>query len=594
MTADAGPELPRRREPDLADVAAFILDSAGVVAQWPDNAARLFGQLVGEVAGRHVCDVLLTGPGQRELVRRALAEVTAGRTWAATVAGGRLGEGRFAIRLEPLTGPMTADGGSTPRMAAAAADGRGHGAMVVVRRAWPQPRPSWLTEAAGRIGGTLDLGQTASEVAEVAVPAFADAAVIYVTEHMLAADDVASARSAPGTAVRRLAGRMAGETAAAADSLTPPGEVIVFDPGTPGFQAMTTEQPVLFGQLDQQSAERVSRRPGGSQAAANYASFLAMPLAARGVVLGCIMFGRTAASPPFSPGELPHAADLASRAAVCIDNARMFSRERRTAMALQKGLLPRELEAPSGLEIASRYLSVGSSVVGGDWHDVIALPDGRTAIVVGDAMGHGPEAAAAMSQLRTAARVLADLELPPGQLLHRLDRTIAAITTAPFATCVCAVTGPPDNPPEAARSCVVSRAGHLPPVLVPPGGAARVLDLPAGLPLGLGEEAFEETTIRLPAGATLALYTDGLVESRARPVDDGMAELCTVLTTALAAQEATLDTVCETVTNRLAKHGEDDITLVLARLSRLDENPVPTMRTEFGRGRCQCIPILSL
>jgi GAF domain-containing protein len=567
MTDGAGPGLPYRHEPDPAGLAAFTVDPAGLVTSWPDSAARLFGQSADAAAGRDVCDVLLTGPGQRELVGRALAEVAAGRVWAVTVAGGQLGDGRFAIRWEPLARPATA--GSDGGTAAEPPGDRGPGAMVLVRRAWPQPRPGWLAEAAGRIGGTLDLDQTASEVVAVAVPAFADGAGIYVTEYLLAADETAAVRSGPGTAVRRLAGRMAGETAADADSLLlPSGEVIVFSPGTPGFQAMETGQPVLFDRLSRGSAERIGRRPGGSETVARYTSFLAMPLSARGTVVGCLMFGRTAASPPFTPGDFPHASELASRAAVCIDNARLYHRERLTALALQQGLLPWTLEAPPGLEIASRYLPAGSNVIGGDWHDVIALPDGRTAIVVGDAMGHGAEAAAAMAQLRTAAHVLADLELPPRQLLLKLDRMVAAITTAPFATCVCAVLGSPGSSHGTGRCCAASRAGHLPPVLILPGGTARVLDLPAGLPLGLGEESFEETTIGLPAGATLALYTDGLVESRARPIDDGMAGLCAALETALATPEAALDVACETVIRKLSEHGEDDITLVLARIRR--------------------------
>ena len=565
MTGDARPGLPRRREPDLGDLTAFTVDFAGLVTSWPDSAARLFGQPAEAVVGQDVRDVLLTGPGQRELARRALAEVAAGRAWTETAAGGRLGGGRFAMRWEPLRPPGAC------------------GAMVLLRLPWPQPRPGWLGDAAFVVGGTLDLGQTAAEIAEIAVPAFADAAAVYVAEHLLTADEAAASRAGQGMAARRIAGRLAdgGPTdggPADAGSLIPAGEVIIFDPGTPGFQAMTTGQPLLFDRLDQQSAERASRRPGGSRAAARYTSYLAIPMTARGTVVGCLMLGRTTASPPFGPDELPHAEELASRAAVRIDNARLYHRERRTARALQQGLLPRVPDAPPGLEIAARYLTVGSNVVGGDWHDVIALPGGRAAIVVGDAMGHGPEAAAAMAQLRSAAHVLADLELPPRQILHRLDRMVAEIAMAPFATCICAVTGPVvdpavravqaglDGPDGGVWSCSASRAGHPPPVVILPGGEARLLDLPAGLPLGLGEESFEETMIGLPAGATLALYTDGLVESRTRPIDDGLADLCEALSAALAAPGAPLDAACEAVTRRLAMHGEDDITLVLARV----------------------------
>ena len=534
------PALPRRREPDLAGLAAFTLDPQGRVASWSVTATRLFGHPALAVTGHDVCDVLMTGPGQRQLVGHALAEVAAGRVWTATVAGGSLGEGRFAIRCEPLAGLG--------------------GALVIAQRISPQHGPSWLSEAAARIGGTLDLTQTASEVADVAVPAFADAAVIYAAERLLAADELTSLRAGHGALVRRLAGRLAGHDVAVADSLLPPGEVLAFAADTPHSRAMATGGPVLFDQLDGETAERVGRRPGGREITAGYTSFLAVPLIARGVVVGCVTFGRTPASPAFNTSDITLAGELASRAAVCIDNARLYHRERRTALALQRGLLPGQPLVPAGMEVAHRYLPVGASVVGGDWHDIVPLSGGRAALIVGDAMGHGPEAAAVMVQLRTAAHTLAGLDLPPGQVLHRLDAMAAGMSGVPFATCIYTVIDPSGS------SCVAAQAGHLPPVLVLPGGATRVLDLPPGLPLGLGAESFQVTQISLPPGATVALYTDGLVESRSRSLDDGLAALRDALSSALAGPRATLGTACETVTQMLRQHGEDDITLVLARI----------------------------
>jgi serine phosphatase RsbU (regulator of sigma subunit) len=217
-------------------------------------------------------------------------------------------------------------------------------------------------------------------------------------------------------------------------------------------------------------------------------------------------------------------------------------------------------QVPDGLEVAHRYLPVGASVVGGDWHDIIPLSGGRAVLVVGDAMGHGPEAAAVMVQLRTAARTLADLELPPEQVLPRLDKMAAEMAPASFATCIYAVIDPADG------SCVVARAGHLPAILVRPDGTTQVLDLPPGLPLGLGAESFQALRFGVPAGATLALYTDGLVESRSRPIDTGMAALREALAADLADPSASLDSVCARVTAALQEHGEDDITLVLARI----------------------------
>jgi serine phosphatase RsbU (regulator of sigma subunit) len=561
------PVLPRRREPDLADLAVFTLDPGGRVVSWSVTAAALFGKPSHAAIGKDVCDVLMTGPGQRELVGHALAEVAAGRVWAATVAGGSLGEGRFACRWEPMAGP-------------------GGAVLAVVQRAWPQRAPSWLNEATARIGSSLDLAETASEVADAAVPWFADVAGIYVIERLLAAEELATPRAGPGAAVRRLAARLSSQLEAATGITLPPGEVVVLEVDSLRSQAMATGKPVLA--------------TNGPRTAVGCTSFLTMPLIARGAVVGCAVFGRAPASPAFSPGDVALAGALAARAAVGIDNARLYDRERRTAQALQRGLLPGRPDIPAGMEVAHAYLPVGDHVVGGDWHDIVRLPDGRAALIVGDAMGHGPEAAAVMVQLRTAAHTLAELGLPPGQVLRKLDAmaaamdtaamdppatdpartgpsalrraatgpartapagadTMAAGTAAPFATCVYAVIDPSGGPSG------IAQAGHLPPVLVLPGGETEVLDLPPGLPLGLGAGSFQVTEFTLIPGATLALYTDGLVESRTRPIDDGLAALRGALSSALAEPGSTLDGACQAVTQLMYEQGEDDITLMLAR-----------------------------
>jgi serine phosphatase RsbU (regulator of sigma subunit) len=323
---------------------------------------------------------------------------------------------------------------------------------------------------------------------------------------------------------------------------------------------MSTGQPVRSDHLGRDTVDRLTRRPGGHQIAASYTTFLAVPLTARGLVLGCANFARAPGEPGFGPDDIALAAELAARAAVCIDNARLYDRERRTAFALQHGLLPREPRIPAGMEVAHRYLPVGASVVGGDWHDIVPLPGGRAALIVGDAMGHGPEAAAVMVQLRTAAHTLASLDLAAEEVLHRLDRMAAGMPAAPFATCIYAVIDPEQN------SCVLAKAGHPPPLLARPGRTPEVLDLPPGLPLGLGAGSFEATEVSLPPGTTLALYTDGLVESRVRSLDEGITALGATLGSALARAGGPLDTGCEMVTQGLRQLGEDDITLVLARI----------------------------
>ena len=230
-------------------------------------------------------------------------------------------------------------------------------------------------------------------------------------------------------------------------------------------------------------------------------------------------------------------------------------------------MLPGRPRVPAELDIASFYQPVGGNVVGGDWHDIVPLPGGRAALIVGDAMGHGPEAATIMVQLRTAAHILARQGLTPEQLLSQLDavaadmdQTAADAAAPPFATCVYAVIDSADS------SFTAAQAGHLPPVIALPDGTTQVLDLPPGLPLGLGTGSFQSVKMRLEPGATIALYTDGLIESRSRPIDDGLAALRTALGSALSQPGHLLDAACHAVSQELKQHGEDDITLMLARL----------------------------
>jgi serine phosphatase RsbU (regulator of sigma subunit) len=421
----------------------------------------------------------------------------------------------------------------------------------------------WLSEATARIGSSLDLTRTAREVIDVAVPEIADAAAVFMPERLLAGEDAWHRNG--HTAMRRLAAGVDGQPEAVIDGLLPPCEVVAVTEDSPAFRAMAGRRPIVYDRPDSKLGERLAHHP----ATRGLTSFLATPLIARGTVLGCAAFGRTDSGPRFEPADITQLAELASRAALSIDNARLYDRQRQAAAALQRGLLPGRPRVPPGLEVAHCYLPVGDSVVGGDWYEIVPLPGGRAALIIGDAMGHGPEAAAVMVQLRTAARTLADLDLPPTDVLRRLDKMAAEMTCSPYATCVYAILDPSDG------SCTIAQAGHLPPLLVLPGGATRVLDLPPGLPLAIGAEdgagAYEATRIALPRGATLAFYTDGLVENRVQPLDDGMAALQGALGSALTRPGATLDGTCGTVAQTLQDHDEDDITLVLARIRGADQ-----------------------
>ena len=545
MVGDSTLVQPTPGGPDLAALATFTVDRAGRLDSWSRPAERLFSRPAAEVLGRHVCDVLLTGPGQRDLIGRALAEVAAGRVWTGRVAGEAPGEA-LLLRCEPCPGPA-------PGVLVIAQLSAGPSVALATR--------ALLSEAAARIGSTLDVNRTADEAVAVAVPAFADGAVIYLAERLLA-DEFGGPVAGASAVARRVAVRLAGRPDHGPAGPLPVGEVLAFGPGTPHAQVMSGTAALRFDQLDAETAERIGRHPAGRAAAARFTSYLAVPLLARGVVLGCATFARAAGRPPFGPDDTELASGLADRAASCLDNARRYGQERRTALALQRGLLPARPQVPPGLQVAHWYRPVGANMVGGDWYDIVPVSGGRAVLIVGDVMGHGPEAAAVMVQLRTAAHTLADLELPPAAVLRRLDRLAAGLPGAPFATCVYAVLDPAES------CCLIAEAGHLPPLLTRADGRTDVLDLPPGLPLGLGGEAFQPTQISLPPGATLALYTDGLVESRTRPLGDGMDALADALSGALApARPAALDAACTAVTTQLMQLGEDDITLVLAQVS---------------------------
>jgi anti-sigma regulatory factor (Ser/Thr protein kinase) len=236
------------------------------------------------------------------------------------------------------------------------------------------------------------------------------------------------------------------------------------------------------------------------------------------------------------------------------------------------------------VEVASRYLPASAQLgVGGDWFDVIPLSGARVALVVGDVVGHGIHASATMGRLRAAVRTLADVDLPPDELLTRLDDLVSRLSANGGAdagaddgddaeneigaTCLYAVYDP------VSRRCSLARAGHPLPALVTPDGTASFLDLPAGPPLGLGGLPFESIEVELPAGSILALYTDGLIESRYDDIDLGLERLRRALTYRDRSLETTCDNVLKAV---LPDHPADDVALLIARTHALDDDQVAT------------------
>ncbi|MEU7453840.1 ATP-binding SpoIIE family protein phosphatase [Streptosporangium roseum] len=427
---------------------------------------------------------------------------------------------------------------------------------------------SLLNAASKRIGSTLDMFETGRELMDVAVPRFADAAGILVQDRLMT-DGEFPQRNTDGTAlVRRIAVGVSDPAPGEYARAFPVDEVVVYEAWTPYARCMATGNPILYPRLGRRTAEEIGRfwqRDSVSKVLED-SSFLVVPLKARGRVLGFVIFTRRPDSEPFEEQDIGLAEELAARTAVCLDNARLYNRERRTALTLQSSLLPADLYQPLGLTIASRYLPASDLVgVGGDWYDVIPLPGCRVALVVGDVMGHGIRAAATMGQLRTAARTLASLDLSPAEVLFRLNRMSQDLDATQIATCVYATYDP------VTRICALASAGHVPPILVRPGGKPELLELPPGLPLGIGNEPVEMRELVLPHDAVLAFYTDGLVESRERDIDEGIDMVCDLL----AGQNRDLEEVCDlTIGAQRPGHERDDIALLLARVRELNEDDI--------------------
>jgi serine phosphatase RsbU (regulator of sigma subunit) len=297
-------------------------------------------------------------------------------------------------------------------------------------------------------------------------------------------------------------------------------------------------------------------------------SVMVVPIRARRVLLGVALFVRSENSTPFREDDLLLAEEFLRRAAVSLDRARQYCREHTAALALQRILRPHRLRGGAAVEAASRYLPADMDRgVGGDWFDVIPLSGARVALVVGDVVGHGINAAASMGRLRTAVHTLADIELPPDELLSRLDKTVRRLADADadapeqsiavVGTCLYAVYDP------ATRRCTMATAGHPPPpAIIDPQGRVSFPDLPTGAPLGIGGVPFEAMELEVPVGALLALYTDGMIETRDQDIEQGMHRLGT----ALAQPDLSLEELC---TRAMApaedQEAFDDASLLLVR-----------------------------
>ncbi|MFE7775069.1 SpoIIE family protein phosphatase [Streptomyces sp. NPDC057445] len=450
----------------------------------------------------------------------------------------------------------------------------------VTERDRAERRLELLYRAGETIGSTLDVFRTAQELADSAAPELAEVAVIDVLDSVLHGE-----APAPGPLVDRITVRRAGFRSVRSIPVESPygiGDVRVMPFGTPYAQALADLQPRLVRALEHDDAW-TTRVPAQAELLrrAGAHSLMAVPLAARGVVLGMAAFYRTRGSPPFEDADLDLARDLVARAAVCVDNARLYTREHTLARLTQRTLVPLRLPAHTAVATAYTYLPVVSS---GVWYDVVPLSGARVALVAGDVSGCGMRTVTTMGRLRTAVSAFAAMDLPPHEVLERLHDV-----TGQLAHEYPAVSGleRSDDPPLTAtclylvydpstRECAIARAGHPPPVLALPDGTVRLVDCPEGPVLGRGVSSYPTTLIGLPEGSVLALQNCGLLHG---PVEDRLPLYREVL----GRPSDSLQEMCDAlVASLLPEDPDDDALLLLARTRGLGPDQVRlwTLRNE--------------
>ncbi|MET9731059.1 SpoIIE family protein phosphatase [Streptomyces sp. NPDC006458] len=551
-TGEAGPGVP------LTAVATALLDARGTVVRWSAAAAALIGRPADEVCGRRF-RALLDAPGEDDLP-------TAGPVRLRHRNGGRVDVILRPVPQEPSTdilvllAPASAETGGGAGTEADDSEAFPGGGSVQRRS---RRERDLLHAAATRIGGSLDAARTAQDLVNVLVPALGDLASVELADGVLEGNEPPRIAGTGSLHLRRTAVAAVGGIWPA--HLTQPGQTIPPVLSTSELRDVQHGRAAVFSRdkvaalFDSPEQHRLAIPERGHSA-------LWAPLFARGLVLGTIAVWRTDQLDEFDHVDADLLTEIASRAALSVDNARRYTREHRSVLALQQRLLPEPTTDAPAAETHGLYLPTRSGAgISGDWYDVIPLPSLRVALVVGDVAGHGLYATATMGRLRTAVRTLADLELDPTELLTHLDDLVQqfgkeADPAGPFvATCLYAVYDP------ITRRCSLASAGHPPPVVTRPDGTTEAIEVTPGPPLGVGGMPFESTTVDLAPDSVLALYTDGLIERHDTYGDGGLRWLINTLADSCRPGHPLEDAGRALLADLDGAPPRDDIAVLLAR-----------------------------
>ncbi len=545
-----------------AQTLTLGIDESGLIRQHDRGAGDILAEPSGSLLGTDLC-TFITGPGEPATTLRGLIEATRSDRQSTTVLTLRTASRSLVdavVTVEPLRSTdAELFAQVTMRIPAPAAERFIDPALM---------RQALLDGAVRRIGGALDLDQLAPELVNILVPHFCNSADLVILEHLLGDGDREDPARGGDQTVRRLA--LASDDGDPGwHSAFPIGEILRYPAGSLYARCLETCAPVnvvMTEEAAQDLAAAWLRTPVARLVAGT--STLTLPILAGDVMLGFFICVRRQEFHRFDAYDTEIGMEFASRAALFVDGARRYGRERATALTLQRSMLPTGLSHPASVDVRHRYLPGSKLIeVGGDWYESIELPGGRVALVVGDVAGHGVRAAVTMGRLRTAIKTLTMLELPPAETLQRLDDLMAelGVSEPHFATCVYAVYDSVEG------TCEVASAGHLPPLLVRPDGSNEFLDLSPAPPLGIGASPIVSRKLRIEDGSLLVMYTDGLVERRTEDIDLGLERLRGIFGPGSPAQ--TLDELCrEALADVYGDHQRDDIALLVARLSRIGQD----------------------
>jgi len=405
-------------------------------------------------------------------------------------------------------------------------------------------RVSFLAMASARLAESLDFHRTIDAVAALAVPAVGD----WCSVHLL---DEHGAPQLVTVHHRDLELQ---------DLL---GELFVRYPPDRGAgigQAVGEQRTVHHRAFADEVVRAIARDPWHEDALRRLGlgSALVVPLQVVGRTIGVLTL-TSEQQHRYTDADVELVEDLARRMATAVDNALRYRQERETALTLQRSLLPSALPVLPDLTVAHRYLpGAAGAEVGGDWYDLVPLTGGRVGLVIGDVMGRGIAAAAVMGQLRAAVRACALVEDSPSAVLGLVDAAMSSLGQTSLTTCLYGVLDP------GAATLHLASAGHLPPLVVHRDGGGQYVELEPGPPLGVGAEPPPETVVHLPEGSLLLLFTDGLVEGRAQPVEEGLLALRNAVAGLGAPEPSGVEALCDTLLRVMGRDGrrEDDSALL--------------------------------